>query len=66
MRRGKKKALVAVGHQIIIAAYHIIKNKEGYQEPPLDNNAKKKAKKVKAYMDKLKELGIEIQIKQAV
>jgi len=31
VRRGKKKALVAVGHKIIIAAYHVIKNKEKHQ-----------------------------------
>lgn len=66
MRRGKKKALVAVGHQIIIAAYHIIKNKEVYQEPPLHNNPKKKARKVKSYLEKLKELGVEVEIKQMV
>jgi hypothetical protein len=30
MKRDKKKALVAVGHKIIIAAYHVIKNKEAY------------------------------------
>ena len=66
MRRGKKKALVAVGHQIIIAVYHIIKNKQGYQEPQLNNNPKKKARKVKSYLEKLKELGIEVEIKQLV
>jgi len=41
-RRGKKKALVAVGHKIIVAAYHVIKNKEPYKEPVLHNNVKKK------------------------
>jgi transposase len=65
-RRGKKKALVAVGHKIIIAAYHIIKNKEAYKEPVLHDNPKKKTKKIKSYLDKLKELGIEVEIKQAV
>ena len=30
-RRGKKKALVAVGHKIIVAAYFIIQNKETYE-----------------------------------
>jgi len=27
-RRGKKKALIAIGHKILCASYHIIKNKE--------------------------------------
>lgn len=64
MRRGKKKALVAVGHKIIIAAYHVIKNKEAYKEPILHNNPKKKNKKIKSYLERLKELGVEVEIKQ--
>lgn len=66
MRRGKKKALVAVGHKIIIAAYHVIKNKETYKEPQLHNNPKKRTKKIKGYLEKLKEMGVEVEIKQAV
>jgi prefoldin subunit 5 len=31
-RRGKKKALIAVGHKILIAAYFIIKNKVKFNE----------------------------------
>lgn len=65
VKRGKKKALVAVGHKIIIAAYHIIKNKEAYREPILHDNPKKKAKKIKNYLDKLKEMGVEVDLKQA-
>lgn len=44
-RRGKKKALVAVGHKIIIAAYHVIKDKEPYKEPVLHSNPRKERKK---------------------
>ena len=58
-RRGKKKALVAVGHKIIVAAYHVIKNKEPYKEPVLHNNVKKKEKQIRNYINKLKELGID-------
>lgn len=64
-RRGKKKALVAVGHKIIIAAYHIIKNKEAYKEPKLNNSPKKQTKQIKNYLKKLKELGCEVELKQA-
>lgn len=64
-RRGKKKALVAVGHKIIIAAYHVIKNKEAYKEPILHNSPKRKSKKIKSYIARLKELGVEVEIKQA-
>lgn len=59
-RRGRKKALVAVGHKIIIAAYHIIKNKEAYKEPKLNDNPKRKTKQVNNLLNKLKELGLEI------
>jgi hypothetical protein len=57
---------VAVGHKIIIAAYHVIKNKEAYKEPILHNNPKRKTRKIKSYLEKLKELGLEVEIKQAV
>lgn len=58
-RRGKKKALVAVGHKIIIAAYHVIKNKEAYKEPELHNNPKRKRRQIQNYLNRLKELGYE-------
>jgi transposase len=64
-RRGKKKALIAVGHKIIESAYLIIKNKENYKEPLLNSNPKGKNRKIKNYMAKLKELGIEVEIKVA-
>jgi hypothetical protein len=59
-RRGKKKAIVAVGHKIIIASYHIIKNKESYIEPILNNNPKRKNKQIKNLLTKLRELGYEV------
>lgn len=31
-RRGKKKAAVAVGHAIVVMAYHILKHKVPYYE----------------------------------
>ena len=45
-RRGKKKALVTVGHKIIIAVYHVIKNKKTYKEPVLYNNPRKEINEV--------------------
>jgi hypothetical protein len=62
-RRGKKKALMAIGHKIIIAAYFVIKNKESYKEPLLNDNPKRKSKQIKNYLAKLKELGIEVEVK---
>jgi transposase len=31
-RRGKKRAIVAVGHRILVIVYHILKSKKGYKE----------------------------------
>ncbi len=59
-RRGKKEALVAVGHKIIIAAYHVIKDKEAYREPALHDNPRKKRKQVKNYLNRLKDLGYDV------
>lgn len=59
-RRGKKTALVAVGHKIIIAAYHVLKNKEAYKEPTLHNSAERNKKQISKYLAKLKELGFEM------
>jgi len=59
-RRGKKKAIVAVGHKIIIASYHIIKNKEAYIEPTLKNNPKRRNKQINNLLTKLRELGLEV------
>lgn len=60
-RRGKKRALVAIGHKILVAAYFILKDKTAYKElgaAYLDN--RKKDRQIQRYLDKLKELGVEI------
>jgi transposase len=60
-RRGKKRALVAIGHKILIAAYFILKDKTAYRElggQYLDS--RKKDRQIQRYMDKLRELGVEI------
>ena len=54
---------MAVGHKIIIAAYFVIKNKESYKEPLLNDNPKRKNKRIKNYLTKLKELGIEVEVR---
>jgi transposase len=62
-RRGKKRALIAVGHKILTAAYHILKNKVAYKDlgyDYLDN--RRKTNQVQSYLDKLKNLGVQIQV----
>lgn len=63
-KRGKKKALVAVGHKIIIAAFFVLKNNEVYKEPILHTNPKKQKSKANHHLAKLKELGYEVTLKE--
>lgn len=57
-RRGKKRALIAVGHKILCAACHILKNKEVYTEPnDLALAEKRKQALIHRYTRRLHELG---------
>jgi len=63
-RRGKKRALIAVGHKILIATYFILKDKVKYKELGAEFLQDiKKDKQAKYYLKKLKEIGIEIEEK---
>ncbi len=67
VRRGKKRALIAIGHKILIAAYFILKDKTEYKELGstylVDS---KKDKRIRRYMKLLKEMGAEVEIKKKV
>jgi len=66
VRRGKKRALIAVGHKILIAAYFILKNKTAYKELGAEFlQNKQKDKQINRYIKKLKEFGIEVKINVA-
>lgn len=63
MRRGKKRAILAVAHSILVAIYFMIKNDKEYQDLGADfYNKFNKEKKANAYMKKLKELGYDVQL----
>jgi transposase len=65
VRRGKKRALIAVGHKILIAAYHILRDKVEYKELGcefLDN--RKKHKQIQHHLKRLHELGYDVEQKQ--
>lgn len=65
-RRGKKRALIAVGHKILIACYHILKYKEPYKELGIDYlDNKKKDKITKNYIKRLNKLGYDVVLKEA-
>ena len=60
-RRGKKKALIAVGHKILIAAYFILKYKECYKELGGDYLDKiTNEKQIKRHLQRLRELGVDV------
>lgn len=62
-RRGKKRALVAIGHKILVMSYHILKNKVEYKE--LGENYldhRRKAKIVKSYVTRLSSLGYDVKL----
>ena len=64
--RGKKRAIIAVAHSMIIAIYHILKDNVDFTDLGSDYyNRFNKEKKVKAYIKKLKALGVEVEIKAA-
>jgi hypothetical protein len=65
IKKGSTKALVAVSHKIIKAAYHILKNKEEYKEPLLQIekvNQRNKQKNIQRSISKLRELGFSVLI----
>ena len=66
-RRGKKRALIAVGHKILCAIYHVVKNKAKYKELGSTFLEEKKIKnKIKNINQQLKDLGYEpVILKQA-
>lgn len=62
-RRGPKKALVAVGHKILTAAYYILKFGETYKEP--DDTAyreKRKQAYIRKSLERLRELGVDVRL----
>ena len=63
MRRGKKRALLAVAHSMLIAIYHMLKEDIEYNELGADfYNKFNREKKANSYLKKLKELGYNVQL----
>jgi len=64
---GKKKAIIAVGHKILIAAYFIIKDKVAYNELGEEYLSNfKKDKLVEYYKKKLQELEPDLEFETKV
>lgn len=61
-RRGKKRALLSIGHKILCAAYHIIKKKEPFKELGYEYLSERRKKNRLEYLRKeLKEHGYKIE-----
>ena len=64
-RRGKKRALVAIGHKILIAAYFILKDKVAYKELGAEFLQElKKEKQINRHIQHLKDLGFDVELKE--
>ena len=64
-RMGKKKALIAIGHKILKACYHILKYKQHYKD--LGSSYLEKDNKEKLlghYIKKISSLGYQAELKQ--
>jgi predicted secreted acid phosphatase len=62
-RRGKKRALIAVGHSILKSVYHVLSENIVYKEFGANYLSKKLEAKRKAYLKKeLEKLGYRVQI----
>jgi len=60
-RRGKKRAVVAIGHKILVIAYHILKDKVGYKELGANYLDMRNKDKVQRYhVNKLRQLGYDV------
>jgi hypothetical protein len=59
-RRGKKRALVAVGHEILKVVYHLLKEKCDYKElGECHVDERRKWAQIKYHKEALKQLGVD-------
>lgn len=59
-RRGKKRALVAVGHEILKVVYHLLKEKCDYKElGEFHVDERRKSAQIKYHKEALKQLGVD-------
>ena len=62
-RRGKKRALIAVGHKILSVAFHVLKKHEPYKELGYDYlDKQKQTGQIHTYLRKLKDLGVQVSL----
>jgi len=65
VRKGAKKAIVAISHKLIIAAYQVLNKKEAYKTPLLNNKKneeKRKQKEIQKSITALSKLGFTVRL----
>jgi transposase len=64
-RMGKKKALVAVGHSILVMGYHVLQNRTRYQDLGSDYFARRNVdKQRKRLIHQLESLGVKVTVEE--
>lgn len=56
--KGKKKALVAIAHKLLVASYFVLKRQEAYKEPVIKQIDQER--QIQKHLKKLAELGVTI------
>jgi transposase len=65
-RRGAKKAVVAVGHQILVTAWHLLAEGTTYQEPPATTwDERQRQRLTRHYLRRLEQLGLQVTVEAA-
>jgi transposase len=63
-RKGKKRAIVAVAHTIVVSRYHMLKNQQPYRELGADFLDRRNAENIKRYLLKrLERLGVQVTVR---
>jgi transposase len=62
-RKGKKRAMVAVGHTLLVIVYHVLKTTQLYRELGADYLDRTKADQLKRYfVQRLERLGLQVTV----
>jgi transposase len=62
-RRGRQKAIVAVGHRILIIVYNVLRHGQAYQEPtPTDLDQRRRRRARDRAIDHLRHLGYDVTV----
>jgi transposase len=62
-RRGRQKAIVAIGHRLLIIIYHVLRHGQSYQEPtPTDLDQRRRCRARDRAIGQLRHLGYDVTV----